>query len=43
MKCREESWQTRIQGLREQDATKLEQANLRSAAADEMAKKLSGT
>ena len=40
MRCREESWQMQVEGLREQDFAKLERANERWTAADEMAKKL---
>jgi rhomboid protease GluP len=40
MRCREESWQLRVEGIREQDAAKIEQANQKGAAADEMASRL---
>jgi rhomboid protease GluP len=40
MRCREESWQMQVEGLREQDPTKLEQANERWTAAEEMVKEL---
>jgi rhomboid protease GluP len=40
MRCREESWQMQVEGLREQDAAKIEQANQKWAAAEEMAQRL---
>lgn len=42
MRCREQSWRMRAEGLREQDLGKLEQANERWAMAEEMGKLIAG-
>jgi len=43
MKTREESWSLRVQGIRQQDASKIDRADERSLDADEIAKELSNT